>query len=410
LRACEHPPREGSAFHAHVDPQGADTSYRSSVEVGVAARQLVNRPLLVDSGIAVVLTAIAQGQAGGSVSVVDRLLLVVVTGAVAGRRRAPFVTSLVVATTIAAMALTAQQPSVFGEYLAVMLTAYTVAERCEISLAVLGGLAMVAGVIAHDLASPDYSSPGAITGDLVVPVLIWGVGRIVHFQYRRVDRSQELVAQLEREGQELARFAVDAERAHLARELHDVVTHSVSVVVIQAQGAQRVLEGQPEVRQSLADIESAGRNALTEMRRMLGLLRDDERDSVSRPCLADVAHLIAQVRAAGLRVKFYESGVASTMEGGVQLAAYRVVQEALTNALKYAAQAEVTVELLHEAGAVEILIVNASGSLASDGEGGRGLLGMRERVAVYGGTLETGPLPTGGFRVRARLPTSQATP
>ena len=195
-------------------------SYRSRVDVVAAARRVLDRPQLVDAAIAVLLTVMAQVQAGGSVSVVDRLLLGVVTGVVAWRRRAPFVTSLVVAAAIAAMALTPQQPSVFGEYLAVMLTAYTVAERCELQLAVIGGLAMVGGVIAHDLASPDYSSVGAIGGDLVVPVLIWGVGRIVHVQYRRVDRSQELVARLERDGKELARLAVDAERAHLARELH----------------------------------------------------------------------------------------------------------------------------------------------------------------------------------------------
>lgn len=363
----------------------------------------------MDTAIAVLLTAIAQGQVGGSVSLVDRLLLLVVTAAVAWRRRAPFVTALVVAATIAAMALAPQQPSVFGEYLAVMLTAYTVAERCEISRAALGGLAMVAGVVAHDLASPDYSSAGAIAGDLVVPVLIWGVGRIVHLQYRRVDRSQELVAQLERDGQELARLAVDVERAHLARELHDVVTHSVSVVVIQAQGAQRVLDGQPEVRQSLVDIESAGRNALTEMRRMLGLLRDEDQQSAPRPCLADLPALIAQVRATGLRVRLIETGEAVPRESGVELALYRIVQEALTNALKYAADAEVTVALTHEPEAVDLRVENTGGVFGADGEGGRGLLGMRERVSAYGGTLDAGPLPAGGFRVHACVPTGPVT-
>ena len=375
------------------------------MDVAAAARRMVERPRLVDSALALLLTVMAQVQAGGSMSLVDRLLLLVATGAVGWRRRAPFVTSLVVSVSIAAMALTPEQPSVFGEYLAVMLTAYTVAERCELSLAVLGGLALVGGVVAHDLASPDYSSAGAIGGDLVVPALIWGVGRIVHVQYRRVDQSQELVAQLERDGHELARLAVAAERAHLARELHDVVTHSVSVVVIQAQGAQRVLDGQPEVRQSLTDIESAGRTALTEMRRMLGLLRDDDPHAAARPGLADIRQLISQVGGAGLRVRFVESGTSLPLERGVELAVYRVVQEALTNALKYASGAEVTVELRHGAGAVELRIVDAGGDVASGGEGGRGLVGMRERVAVYGGTLETGPLATGGFEVRARLPT-----
>jgi signal transduction histidine kinase len=398
------PPGAEESSFARLASDESVTSYRSSVDLVAAARRMVDRPWLVDAVIAVLLTAMAQVQAPGSVAVIDRLLLGVATGVVAWRRRAPFVTALVVAATVATMALTPQQPSVFGEYLAVMLTAYTVAERCTLAWAVLGGLAMVGGVVAHDLASPDYSSAGAIGGDLVVPVLIWGVGRIVLVQYRRVDQSQELVAQFERDGMELARLAVDAERQHLARELHDVVTHSVSVVVIQAQGAQRVLDGQPEVRQSLTDIESAGRTALAEMRRMLGLLRDDDPHAAGRPGLADVPQLISQVGGAGLRVKFVESGTPLELERGVELALYRVVQEALTNALKYASGAEVTVELRYEAGAVELRIVDAGGDVASGGVGGRGLVGMRERVAVYGGILETGVLPTGGFEVRARLP------
>jgi signal transduction histidine kinase len=145
------------------------------------------------------------------------------------------------------------------------------------------------------------------------------------------------------------------------------------------------------------------------MRRMLGLLRDDDPHAAARPGLADVPQLISQVGGAGLRVQFVESGTPLPLERGVELAVYRVVQEALTNALKYATGAEVTVELRHEAGAVELRIVDAGGNAASGGDGGRGLVGMRERVTVYGGTLETGPLPTGGFEVRARLP-SKASP
>ena len=184
------PPGEDPGSALDLLREGPGTPYRSSVDVTGAARRLVDRPQLVDAAIAVVLTVMAQAQAGGSTPLVDRLLLLVVTGAVAWRRRAPFVASMVVSATIAAMALTPEQPSVFGEYLAVMLTAYTVAERCELPLAVLGGVALVGGVVAHDLASPVYSSAGAIGGDLVVPVLIWGVGRIVHVQYRRVDQSR----------------------------------------------------------------------------------------------------------------------------------------------------------------------------------------------------------------------------
>jgi signal transduction histidine kinase len=369
------------------------------------ARRLVASPVLLDSGIGVVLSVMAQAQAGTATSVIDRVLLVVVTGVVVWRRRAPFVTSLVVAGAVAVMALTPQQPSVFGEYLALMLVAYTVAERCDLGPAIIGGLAMVAGVIVHDIASPDYDSASAIAGDLVVPVLIWGVGRIVHYQYWRADRSQILLEQLEQDQAELAERAVAAERSHLARELHDVVTHSLSVVVIQAQGARRVLDGdQPDVRQSLVDIESAGRTALTEMRRLLGLLREDDQHA-QPPGLAELPALFTQVRAAGLSVRFTESGPRCPLAPDVELSVYRIVQESLTNALKYAPRSSVDVTFERGPEEIELRITDNGTSAGSERTDGRGLNGMHERVARFGGTLEAGPLPAGGFRLHARLPT-----
>jgi signal transduction histidine kinase len=374
------------------------------VDVIAEVRRLVARPLLVDAGIGVMLSVMAQAQAGASTSVEDRVLLVVVTGVVVWRRRAPFATSLVVAGAVAVMALTPQQPSVFGEYLALMLVAYTVAERCDLVPAVIGGLAMVAGVIVHDIASTDYDSASAIAGDLVVPVLIWGVGRIVHHQFWRADRSRILLEQLEQDQAELAERAVAAERSHLARELHDVVTHSLSVVVIQAQGAQRVLAGdQPDVRQSLIDIESAGRTALTEMRRLLGLLREDQK--AGPPGLAELPALFAQVRAAGLTVRFSESGLRCPLDPDVELSIYRIVQESLTNALKYAPRSSVDVTLERGAEESQVRITDNGTGTASGQTDGRGLNGMRERVASLGGSLEAGPLPAGGFRLQARLPT-----
>lgn len=368
-------------------------------------RRLLAKQLVIDGAIALVLTAMAQVQAGWSVSLIDRVLLLIVTGTVAWRRRVPLTTSLVAAAAAALMAVTPQQPSVFGEYLAVMLIAYTVAERCRLSLAIVCGVAMAAGVVAHDLASPDYDSAGAIAGDLIVPVLIWGVGRIVHFQYRRVDRIEAMLERLEQDRAELARLAVIAERAHMARELHDVVTHSVSVVVIQAQGAQRILDGdQPQVRQSLADIETAGRTALTEMRRLLSVLRDSEQLSAPRPGLAQLPALVSQVRAAGLVVTLTEVGNPAMVDGDVELSLYRIVQEALTNALKYAPQSQVSVHLVHGADAIEVRVVDDGALPGVGGQDGRGLLGMRERVSVYGGTLQAGPRPDGGFQVEARLP------
>jgi len=373
-------------------------------------RRLAANSLLVDAAIGVVLSAMAQIQVGTATSVVDRVLLLVVTGVVAWRRRAPFVTSLVVAGVVALMALTPQQPSVFGEYLALMLVAYTVAERRSLPLAVVGGLALVCGVIAHDIASPHYDSASAIGGDLTVPVLIWGVGRIVNHQFWRADRSLALLEQLELDQAELAERAVAAERSHLARELHDVVTHSLSVVVIQAQGAQRVLDGdQPDVRQSLIDIESAGRTALTEMRRLLGLLREDE-PHAQQPGLAALPALFAQVRGAGLTVRFTEAGSRCQLEPDVELSVYRIVQESLTNALKYAPRSSVEVHLDRRTDEIAVQITDNGTGADAERTGGRGLNGMHERVARFGGTIEAGPVAAGGFRLHARLPIRDTAP
>lgn len=391
-----------------VDADGTDPPYGACVTVIDGLRSAARRPLVQDSVIAAVLTVMAQGQAGWSTSIVDRVLLLVITGSVVVRRLAPFTVCTVAAAAAASMALTAQQPSVFGEYLAIMLAGYTIAERRSLSVAAAGGLLLVAGVIAHDAASADYSTPGAMAGDLIIPALVWGVGRIVHVQNRRATRSEALVEQLERDAEALAQVAVGTERVRLARELHDIVTHSVSVVVIQAQGAQRVLQpGQPQVEQALCDIESAGRSALVEMRRLLGLLRDDQQELAENPPpgLGELPELIGRVRAAGLSVAYRVVGEPVELDAGAQLALYRIVQEALTNALKHAASAQVTVEVLFTADEATVEVSDdGPGAVDHRDSSGRGLLGMRERVAAYGGTVKVGSPPEGGFQVSARLP------
>jgi signal transduction histidine kinase len=355
----------------------------------------------------------AQVQAGWSTSIIDRALLLVVTASLTARRVAPFTVCVTIAAAVALMAVTPQQPSVFGEYLAIMLAGYTIAERQRLRVAVAGGLLVIAGGIAHDAASTNYNTPGAMAGDFIIPTLVWGVGRIVRTQNRRATRSEALVEQLERDADELAQVAVSTERARLARELHDIVTHSVSVVVIQAQGAQRVLNpGQPDVHQALCDIESAGRSALVEMRRLLGVLRDDQAELARNPPpgLAQVPVLIAQVRATGLSVDYRCSGAPPDLDAGAQLSVYRIAQEALTNALKHSAQAQVTVDLRFDADEVWLRVAD-DGPATVDPERatGRGLVGMRERVALYGGTLQIGPRPEGGFEVSARLPVQVET-
>jgi signal transduction histidine kinase len=366
--------------------------------------------MIQDGAIAAVLAVMAQVQLPLSESFAVRLLVLAATAPVAWRRRAPLLVCAVIAVAVAAMQLTADQPAVLGEYFAVMLAGYTVAERCTLSVAVAGGLLLVAGVVGHDWGTSEYGSVSGVIGDLVIPIVIWGLGRVVRLQRSRAARSDALLAALEAEREELAREAVARERAHLARELHDVVTHSVSVVVIQAQGAAIVLgPDHPEVGTALGVIEDSGRTALTEMRRLLGLLKDDEQAlaRAPQPGLAQLPALVAQVRAAGLRVRLVHQGDRGGLGPGIELTVYRIVQEALTNALRHAgpdARATVTISQTGDAVRVEVLDDGASTGPREPG-GGRGLTGMAERLAVFGGRLQAGPVGDGkGFRVLATIP------
>jgi signal transduction histidine kinase len=296
-----------------------------------------------------------------------------------------------------------------------MLAAYTVAERRQLAVAAAGGAMLAAGIAVHDLASPEYDSVSGIVSDIVVPILVWGLGRIVHFQNNRAERSEGLVQQLEADREELARAAVAAERSHLARELHDVVTHSISVAVIQAQGAQRALDpDQPDVRQALQDIEQVSRTALTEMRRLLGLLRADAASGGPAheplPGLASLPALVAQVGAAGLTVELVGDLEVPDGDPGTELSIYRIVQEALTNTIRYAPDSRVIVRLARDVDALRVCITDDGRGASEPPGSGRGLLGMRERVTVHGGTLETGPIPGGGFQVQARLPIGGGVP
>ena len=203
--------------------------------------------------------------------------------------------------------------------------------------------------------------------------------------------------------------AVSDERARIARELHDIIAHSVSVIVVQAGAAVDVFDSRPDqARSALRSIEDAGRDALRELRLLLGAVRPDATDSPSppQPGLAQLEDLIAPLRAAGLEVVVLHEGTRATLPAGVDLSAYRIVQEAMTNTLRHARATVVEVTLRYGRGAIEIDVVDDGGSLpvrARD-TAGYGLLGMRERATVLGGKLEAGPTAHGGFRVHARLP------
>jgi signal transduction histidine kinase len=235
---------------------------------------------------------------------------------------------------------------------------------------------------------------------------------------RRFSAAIEENARLQESHREdRSRRAVQDERERIARELHDIVTHHVSVIVIQAGAGLTALDRRPErARTALEAIDRTSREALTDMRRMLGILGDPSPASTAAqgdevrapmPGLERLGALIEEVRAAGLPVELSMDGDPRPLDAGVQLSAYRIVQEALTNALKHARGARARVRLAYEPRAIEIEVTDQGGAGTRDlgevGRGGRGLIGMRERVALYGGDFEAGPTPT-GFRVHARLP------
>jgi signal transduction histidine kinase len=214
---------------------------------------------------------------------------------------------------------------------------------------------------------------------------------------------EERAARLEFERDQEGRLGAAAERARIAREMHDIVSHNLTVMIGLADGATYALQSAPEAAGSaMQRVSATGRQALAEMRRLLGVLRDDPAAEPfePQPGLDRLDELLARVEAAGIPVSIAIEGDPHELSGGVQLAVFRVAQEALTNALKHASRpATARLALRIAGGRVELTVTNTGLEAAAPGAGGRGLRGMRERAAAYGGTLEAGPLPDGGWRV-----------
>jgi signal transduction histidine kinase len=239
----------------------------------------------------------------------------------------------------------------------------------------------------------------------------WVLGDSMRYRRAYYTSLEDRAARLEAERDAQAQIAAAAERARIARELHDVVAHNVSVMVVQADGASYALQANPDrAREALAAIACTGRQALAEMRRMLGVLRRDEEGTETGraplPGIGQIGELLEQTRASGLAVSFKVEGVPQPLPEGAALAAYRIVQESLTNTRKHGgplATAQVTLRYLEDALVLRITDDGHGPAAASDGAG-HGLTGMRERVAVYGGWVQAGPRPAGGFHVTARLP------
>jgi signal transduction histidine kinase len=291
--------------------------------------------------------------------------------------------------------------------ISVLLALYAVgAQTSGLRLALGAGVSLV-GLFAASLL--DGADPGgAAAVDLLVTtggLVIGGALGLLRFESEVFD---ERAAQLERERDERARVAVADERTRIARELHDVIGHSISVMGVQAGAVRSVLrEDQQRQRDALLAVERTGRQAVGEMRRLIGLLRPDD-DGVADPApsLRAAESLVGELRDAGLAVRLVLDGDLERLSAGVDLAGFRILQEALTNALKHAPHANVqaTVRCTQEELQIEVIDDGNPAPQSAGEQAGHGLLGMRERVSLYGGELVTGPREDGGFAVRARIP------
>jgi signal transduction histidine kinase len=343
------------------------------------------------------------------------MLLLLVTVPLAVRRRAPAAVLLAAAgaLVVAALLVSHSQGVPVGIFLALLLAFYSVGAHCDDRRSVLVGAAAVAAIAAADLARPgSFSASGARPAAWLVFAIAWLIGRDLRRRRQRVADLEDRAAKLEREREEQALLAVAEERGRIARELHDVIAHAVSVIVVQAQAGPHLVDDQQRVLDVFRTIESSGRDALVELRRLLGILRsEDEQLAIGpQPGLGSLQSLVEQVRASGLPVELRIEGEPVRLPAGIDLSAYRIVQEALTNVVKHAGDATADVVIRYEPHALELDIVDDGRGRATSLNGsGHGLIGMRERVALYGGTLKTGARDGGGYAVRARLPFGDAT-
>jgi len=327
--------------------------------------------------------------------------------ALAFRRIAPLLTVAAVLGAIAVESLlgvSLQKPD--APLLIALVAVYTAGAYLPLRDAV-AGLALAIAGIGASFAGSSTNGHSDFAFTTVVVTAGWLVGRGMHARVTQAEALVERTQQLEQEAEAERVAAVAEERRRIARDLHDVIAHSVSVMVIQAGAAEDVFARDPAaVLEPIRAVQETGRGALVEISRLLGLLREDgaELGLAPQPRLEDLPELVAQAEAAGLPVELSIEGTARALPLGVDLSVYRIAQEALTNARKHSANSQARVLLRYGADAVELTIENDGIAVTNGHRGGHGLIGMRERVAVFGGTLDAGPRRDGGFRVVARLP------
>lgn len=389
---------------------------------------LRERPLLADGLLAALVTLVAivglltveaniDTESNRDTEALTYVLTLVATSMVVLRRRTPILGLWVV--TAATVPYWVLDYVDTGMGVSVLVLLYSVAANVErprslkhgAVVGVLLTLVMVIGVVSDEENLPVI----AVIGNVVVFVTAWTIGDSLRSRRAYLAEVEARVVRAEHDREAATERAVQEERVRIARELHDVVAHSVSVMVVQSAAARRVFPRDPaQAEEALGVIERTGRDALDELRRLLGVLRSDTDDGASvrpQPGADDVADLVRQWRDAGMDIELQVDVTpdAPSLAPGVGLTVYRIVQEALTNVMKHAGPARVEVHLRGRADKVTVQV-------SDDGRGPRagqplpsaaqGLVGMRERVELFGGSLSTGPRPGGGYLVRAELPVS----
>jgi signal transduction histidine kinase len=289
----------------------------------------------------------------------------------------------------------------------------TVAASCSTAKVLVGAGWIFSALLVLLLSEGSSLSLSGFSLNCALFAAMFMFGISIRNRRERIEALEERAHAHEREKEEEARRAVADERLHIARELHDVVAHSMGVIAVQASVGEHVIDDDPaEAKRALEAISGVSRSTLAEIRHLLGVLREADADEGGAPAYApapgldDLDRLVHELDGAGIRVELSYDGTRVELPRGVDLTAYRIVQEALTNVLKHAGLASARVLVHYEPGALGLEVVDDGRGVngRSDGRTGHGLVGMRERVAVYGGTLDAGPRSGGGFRVAARLP------
>jgi signal transduction histidine kinase len=375
-------------------------------------------PGLLDWTLALGLTAYAEvdvwlrpGVVPGS-KLVGAVGLALMTVPLGLRRRWPLAVACVSMAALAAESLAAGgAPEGGAVLLPVLLVLYTLGAHEPLLRALAGAAVALAALVVQSVQDPKVAGVGDIVlvDGFFFGMIGWSVWLVGRYARRRRGVETALESRtraLEREREQQA-AVIAAERGRIARELHDVIAHTVSVMGIQAAAAAEVIDSDPSrARAPLDSIQATAREAVEELRRLLGVLRDDRETAefAPQPNLGGLDDLIDRAREAGISVELSLEGERRELPAGIELAAYRIVQEALTNVRKHAGAARARVSLSYRPSCLELLVEDDGPGATGASGAGHGLVGMHERAALYGGTLEAGPRSGGGFAVRARLP------